>query len=184
MRVADIPRPVAREHQASVCDDTAGVTSLIRVFFLAGAVTTGRLTATAGPKATLILGALLGAVALAGLASAHDDQAELYLWPTLVALGVGITYGAMAALILAESPEEHRGQSTSINVILRTIGSSIGIQLAASAHGGTPPERGFTDAFVLMAAATVLGALVAVVIPARRRHAVQPAVAADGLPAG
>jgi hypothetical protein len=62
-----------------------------------------------------------------------------------------------------------------MNANIRTIGGSIGSALMASivtsdpGPGGLPREAGYTHGFAMLAAALVIAALAAVLIPATRR---------------
>ena len=47
-------------------------------------------------------------------------------------LGIGFAFTAAPILILDVVSAELRGQSTAVNLILRNVGSSIGLQLAAA----------------------------------------------------
>jgi MFS family permease len=147
----------------------------------------GRLSTTAGPKASLLVGTVLGSLGLAGLTVAHARPFEVYVWPTFVQLGVGFAFGALPLLILGAVAAEFRGQSTAVNLILRHVGSSVGLQIAGtliatsvSVKTGLPTEAGFTHAFAIMAVAAVGALLVALLIPALRARAPEPPeVAAD-----
>jgi MFS family permease len=135
----------------------------------------GRISRRYDPKATLVMGAFIGCSGIGGLALHHGSNAELYLWPTIMYIGVGFSFGALPLLILESVPRAQSGQSTSVNMIFRNAGSSIGVQLAAtfiaiSGHdGGHPTERGFTHAFTLEASAALGALLLALAIPGRKR---------------
>jgi MFS family permease len=144
------------------------------VLMLVLAPVTGRITARYGPKLALIIGTGIGAFALAGLAFAHDSELELYIWPTLTSLGVAFAFGAAPLLILGSVPPELRGQSAAMNLVLRSIGSSLGLQIAgtfiaASTIGATglPAEIGFTRSFAIDAVIACTALLIALAIPTR-----------------
>jgi MFS family permease len=138
---------------------------------------TGRLTSAAGPKVSLVLGTAISFVAMSGLAFSHDRQFELYLWPTFLYLGVAFAFTATPMLILETVPADLRGQSTAANLIMRNVGTSVGLQIAATlivsssvgAHLVT--ERGFRNAFMLEASGAAAALICAFLIPrgARRR---------------
>jgi MFS family permease len=137
-----------------------------------------RLSATAGPKASLVVGTVLGCLGLTGLALSHATHFELYLWPMFVQLGVGFAFGAAPLLILGAVPAELRGQSTAVNLILRHVGSSVGLQIvgtliaaSVSPSTGLPTEAGFTHSFAIMAVAAACALGVALGIPALRIRA-------------
>jgi MFS family permease len=140
---------------------------------LVTAPASGLVTLRAGPKITLLLGIATSTVALAFLTVFHEVRFELYLWPTLVYLGVGFTYAAMPILILDAVVPSKRGQATATNQIFRLVGSSVGTQIAATfiassvGPSGLPAESGFTRAFGLEAIGASSAFLFALTIPAR-----------------
>jgi MFS family permease len=134
----------------------------------------GRLSARKGPKATLLIGAAVAAVALGGFSFFHRQRAELYLWPTTMYVGIGFALAAMPLLILNAVPPTRRGQATATNQIFRLVGSSVGTQLAATIitasarHTGIPLESGFSRAFMLEALGACAAFVVALAIPGGR----------------
>ena len=121
-------------------------------------------------------GTTIGCAALAGLVVLHGHEFELYIWPTLMYVGVAFAFGAAPLLILEAVPAAMRGQSTAINLILRNVGSAIGLQLAAtfitasSRASGLPTDRGFTRAFGIETLGVAAAALVALAIPGPQRR--------------
>jgi MFS family permease len=134
----------------------------------------GRLSARVGAKAILVGGLAIAVVALTGLAAFHTRTFELYLWPTLIYAGLGFTFATMPLIVLDAVPAERSAQSTSINMVLRNAGSSIGVQLAATlitasiVVSGHPTDAGYTHAFTLEAAASFAAFLLALAIPASK----------------
>jgi EmrB/QacA subfamily drug resistance transporter len=128
-----------------------------------------------GSRIPLVLGTIIATAAFVLLAVAHDERWEIYVAGALMGVGIGFSFAAMANLIVDAVPQEQVGVATGINSIMRTIGGSLGAQIAASivaTHliAGTtlPAESGFTLAFVLSAAVLVLACLAALAIPRRR----------------
>jgi MFS family permease len=145
----------------------------------------GRLSARVGAKVTLLTGCALAAVSLTLTAFVHGRVIELYLCPIGWYTAVGIALGAIPTLILETVPEHQRAQSTAMNQIFRLVGSSIGIQLAAtlvviSAARGSrvPGESGYVHAFLLEAIGAAVAFAIALAIPSRRG----PARAGETLP--
>jgi MFS family permease len=142
---------------------------------LLSAPVAGRLSTNVGPRTTLFVGAICGAFALEAMALWHQHAVELYLWPTLMYLGIGFAFGAMPTLILEAVPPEKSGQSTAVNTTIRNVGTSVGIQVAATlitssvGRSGQPSERGYVHAFELLATVGLVSAIVAFAIPRRRR---------------
>jgi MFS family permease len=134
----------------------------------------GRLSSRVGPAFTLRLGIVISTTGVAGMAFAHTETFEMYLWPGLMYVGLGATFGAMPTIILQAVPPELSGQSAAINMIVRTVGSALGVQLAATivtasvGAGGNPTDRGYTTAFLVEAGAGVVALLFALAIPRQR----------------
>jgi MFS family permease len=134
----------------------------------------GRMSSRAGPRTTLLTGTAVASVALTLMALLHTTKMELYLWPTVMYIGIGFAFAAMPMLILNAVPPSKRGQATAINQIFRLVGSSIGTQLAATfiassaGRSGLPSERGFTHAFVVESIGGFGAFLLALTIPRRR----------------
>ena len=135
----------------------------------------GRLIARAGASRGLALGAGLGCVALAGMAASHGSRVELFVWLTCMYVGVAFAFSAAPVLILGVVPANLRGQSTAVNLIARNVGSSLGLQLAATVvtasarRGGLPTELGYTRAFILEGCGAGVALLLALAIPVRAR---------------
>ena len=132
----------------------------------------GRLCARAGARLTLVLGALVNAGTIAGIALLHENPLALVAGATLLGVGQGLVLPAMANLIVAVVPREEVGVATGVNVVMRTIGMAVGSSLSAAilATGLSPaatiPGSAYVTAFIV-AAATMAGAVVcAVATPA------------------
>jgi MFS family permease len=108
----------------------------------------------------------------------------IYVGVTLLGIGIGFSFAAMANLIVDAVDQTETGVATGMNTIMRTIGGAIGGQIAASivaghiAAAGLPEESGFTTAFVMSALAMVVAFGLALSIPGRPRERV-----AVGVPA-
>ena len=131
----------------------------------------GRLSARVGPTLTLRLGVAVSTIAMAGLTLSHASPATVVLWASILYVGIGFAFGAMPTIILQSVPASQSGQSSAINIILRMIGSAVGVQLAATivtasiVSGGEPTERGYTVAFGLAAAAGLVALFTSLAIP-------------------
>jgi MFS family permease len=141
----------------------------------------GALSNRVGPVFTFRLGIAICTLGIAAMTVSHAHTFELYLWPAVMYLGTGATFGAMPTIILQSVPPERSGQSSAINMIIRTTGSAVGVQLAATlitasiAANGAPTDRGYTAAFALATAAGVVALAIAMVIPRRLAPASAPA---------
>ena len=136
---------------------------------------TGRLLLRFGGKALVVSGSLIGAASLAMLAFAHSAVWEIYLADSLMGIGFGLAFPAMAALIVDAVPASQTGVASGMNANVRTIGGSIGSALMASIvtarllPSGLPQEAGYTGGFAAMTAALLLAAAAGLLIPVARR---------------
>jgi len=88
----------------------------------------------------------------------------------LLGIGIGLSFSAMANLIVQNVRQEQTGVATGMNAVTRTLGGAFGGQLAATllssnlGAGGLPASSGFTLSFLmcLIALATALGFAVSV----------------------
>ncbi|MFP5379382.1 MAG: MFS transporter [Vicinamibacteria bacterium] len=127
-----------------------------------------------GSKLPLVLGTLVAAASFVWLAVAHDERWMIYVGVTLLGIGIGFSFAAMANLIVEAVDQTQTGVATGMNTIMRTIGGALGGQIAASivaghiAAGGLPEESGFTIAFVMSALGMTAAFALALAIPSRR----------------
>ncbi len=124
----------------------------------------GMLGTRFGPVVPLRIGILLAAAALALFAGEHDQSWMIYVWMTIMGVGIAFSFAALGSLVIANSKPHETGVASGMNTIMRTVGGAFGAQVAAaiiSANtlAGTeiPLERGFTLAFAMGA----IGALIA-----------------------
>jgi EmrB/QacA subfamily drug resistance transporter len=135
----------------------------------------GRLAARLGGKVLVIAGCLIGCVAMAILAFAHQHVWEIYLSSAIMGVGFGLAFAAMSALVVAAVPPSQTGVASGMNANIRTIGGSIGAAVMASivtsslGPSGLPKDSGYTIGFAAMAGGLVLAALAGLLIPSARR---------------
>jgi EmrB/QacA subfamily drug resistance transporter len=135
----------------------------------------GRLARRLGGKVLVIAGCLIGCVAMAILAFAHQQEWEIYLSNAIMGVGFGLAFSAMSALVVAAVPPSQTGVASGMNANIRTIGGSIGAAVMASivtsqlGSSGLPKESGYTTGFAVMAAGLVLAAGAGLLIPSARR---------------
>jgi MFS family permease len=148
---------------------------------------TGWVTHRAGAKTSLLLGCVFGFVGLTGMALVNGSPFLVYIWIVLMYAGLAGTFGVLPLLILQAVPPELRGQSTGVNLILRTIGTAIGLQLAgtlvasSTEASGVPAESGFTYAFLLDAAAVGMAFVLAALFLPRFKTGAEDERAAEPL---
>ncbi|MBB4662050.1 MFS transporter [Conexibacter arvalis] len=143
---------------------------------------TRRVIARYGIRVVLPVGALVVGATLAWLAVAHDRLFDVAIATALLGVGVGCSFAAMPALIVASVPQERTGSATSLNQVLRSVGgslgSAVGIAFLTAHHPAGlpfPEESGYTIAFLV--GALVCFATAGLAILLAPRAAARPAVA-------
>jgi EmrB/QacA subfamily drug resistance transporter len=140
------------------------------VMLFAGPIS-GWMGSRAGSKLPLLIGTVLASASFALLAVWHDSHLPIYLGTTLMGLGIGFAFAAMANLIVEAVDRSQTGVATGMNTIMRTIGGAIGGQVSASivaghvAASGLPEESGYTVAFAISAVGVCLAAGATLAIP-------------------
>jgi len=143
------------------------------MMFLVGMRATS-LAARIGGKTVVLIGSLIGTLSMALLAFAHTSTWEMYLSTTVMGIGFGLAFAAMSSLIVAAVPPAQTGVASGMNANIRTIGGSIGAALMSSvvtanpAADGLPRESGYTNGFMMLGVALLIGAFAAALIPVSR----------------
>jgi EmrB/QacA subfamily drug resistance transporter len=152
------------------------------LMMLVAAPIVGRVGERIGSKPPLIVGCVLAALGLLGMALAHDHALEIILWGMILNAGVGCAFAALPNLIVGAVEPHETGEATGVNTIARNVGASLGGQVAASivaSHvvaDGSAANSGFEIAFLMSAGIALLAAAAGLLIPALRRSAgVMPA---------
>ena len=133
----------------------------------------GWLGARFGSRTPVLLGIGLIALGFVQLAVLHDAHWHIYLNSFITGAGIGLSFAAMATLIVDAVPQTQTGVATGMNTIMRSVGGALGAQISASIVGahigasGLPTESGFVVAFVVSAAALGLAFAAALLIPRR-----------------
>jgi EmrB/QacA subfamily drug resistance transporter len=142
------------------------------VMLFAGPIA-GTLGTRFGARLPMLIGVGIALLSFVVFAVAHTERWEIYVASGLNGLGVGMSYAAMATLIVEAVPQSQTGVATGINTIMRTVGGALGAQVVASvvsAHvqrGGLPAESGYTDAFWVSALVLAVAFAFALLIPRR-----------------
>ncbi|MGI5375024.1 MFS transporter [Streptomyces sp. CA-251387] len=146
-----------------------------------------RLSATYGPKTTLILGMLIIAIGYgAGLGLMSAPWQSLVIAVVLGA-GIGLAYSSLPALIVGAVPASETGAANGLNTLMRSIGTSvssavIGMVLANTANNvngvAIPTMHGFRVSFLIATAAVAVGLLLALFLP-KHRPAAHPQLRAS-----
>lgn len=127
-----------------------------------------------GAPRTLTIGALIVAAGWIMRIVATGSLWEIIIGTTVVGAGTGIGYAAMPTIINAHTPSSELAAANGLNSLVRSVGSSLasaigGSLLAASTLmiGGAeiPSLDAYRQLFALCAGASVLAALIALMIP-------------------
>jgi MFS family permease len=143
----------------------------------------GRLERRIGSRGSLIGGALFALACYVLLVTDRSQASEIYIAAGLLGIGIGLSFSAMANLIIENVRQDQTGVATGMNAVTRTLGGAFGGQLAATllasniGAGGDPTSSGFTLAFLmcLIALAAALG--FALAVPRRSANDLEPQVA-------
>src|SRR5256884_1323589 len=143
----------------------------------------GLLERRIGSRGSLIWGTLFALACYVLLVADRGQQLDIYLAAGLLGIGIGLSFSAMANLIVQNVRREQARQATGMNAVTRTLGGAFGRQLAATrpasnlGAGGIPTSSGSTLSFLmcLIALAAALG--FAVAVPRRSANDMTPEVA-------
>lgn len=131
----------------------------------------GRLASRRGPRFTLLAGTATVAAAFLGLAGAHGSLLAVCAAVLLMGAGMGLSFAAVASLVVEAVPPDQSAVSAGINTVMRTIGGSLGATVGASlltasmSAAGYPGARAFTTALLCYAAALIGSCVLAARIP-------------------
>jgi MFS family permease len=124
-----------------------------------------------GNKIPLALGAGVSFAGLLLTALDHSTYAALVGFGMVSAAGNALAFAAMPNLIVEAVEPHETGQATGQNAVLRMVGSSVGTAVATgvlAAHlapSGLATDAGYSRAYAIAAAVTLLAGLLALTIP-------------------
>ncbi|GAA1879314.1 MFS transporter [Pseudonocardia ailaonensis] len=133
-----------------------------------------RITERAGPRVSLMAGALVTALAYTFAVFWHGELWHIVVAVTLASTGVGIAYGAMPALIMGAVPLGQTATANSVNNLSRAIGTSLASATAGMVLAGMtttvaghahPAEAAFVLVLLIAAVASAVAAAVAAFLP-------------------
>jgi MFS family permease len=131
-----------------------------------------------GSRGSLIGGAVFALASYVLLVADHSHQWEIYVAAGLLGVGIGLSFSAMANLIVQNVRREQTGVATGMNAVTRTLGGAFGGQLAATLLAGTvtaagiPSSSGFTLAFLMCMVAVAAAVVFAFAVPRRSANEV------------
>jgi MFS family permease len=147
-----------------------------------------KLSALAGPKVALALGAAVVAAGFLLRIFLVAHLWEVVAGTAITGAGTGIAYAAMPSLILRSAPRDELAAANGLNSLARTAGSSLASALGVTvltsqtislAGYAFPSLAAYRTLFAICAAAALAGALTALVIPAASAPAAGLALAAQ-----
>jgi MFS family permease len=138
----------------------------------------GRIENRFGSKPPLVTGAVFATAGGVLMALAHSHRAAVYGVSALLGTGIGLSFAAMANLIVRAVPRDQVGVATGVNTISRTVGGAVGGQVVASllasnlvAGTGLPAKHGFIVSFWVLAAVLAVATLSGFLVPSDRAAA-------------
>ncbi len=143
----------------------------------------GTLERRIGSRGSLIGGALFALACYVLLVANRSQELEIYLAAGLLGIGIGLSFSAMANLIVQNVRQEQTGVATGVNAVTRTLGGAFGGQLAATLlasnldASGAPTSTGFTLSFLMCLVALAAASIFAVAVPRRSADDAAPEAA-------
>ena len=126
-----------------------------------------------GSRGSLIWGAVFALACYVLLVAARSQPIDIFVAATLLGIGIGLSFSAMANLIVENVPQEQTGVATGMNAVTRTLGGAFGGQVAATllasnlGAGGIPTDTGYALSFVMCLIALAAASAVALWVPRR-----------------
>ncbi|MER5882487.1 MFS transporter [Streptomyces sp. NPDC001941] len=158
---------------AGLCVAPLGLTMMLTAPLYA------RLSATYGPKTTLLLGMTVIAVGYAAGLGMMSAAWQTVVVSTVLGAGIGLAYSSLPALIVGAVDPSETGAANGLNTLMRSIGTSVssavvGMVLARTAQPlgavRVPTLEGFRLSFLIAIVAVVLGAVCAAFLPRHRER--------------
>jgi len=150
----------------------------------------GRISTTHGSRRPLMFGTIAAGIAYFSLAALHAQPWEILVGSAILGLGIGLSFAAMANLVVDAVPQEMTGVASGVNTIVRSIGGAIGGQVAAAiltasavTSGGLPGESGYTGAFLMSGFGAIIALCAAAAVPRRGPRSIETTVDAETLAA-
>ncbi|CAO5233781.1 MFS transporter [Frankia sp. AgKG'84/4] len=106
----------------------------LTVVFMFGSPLAATLTTRFGPRVPIGIGLFLTSIALFLLTQLGTDSSYVHLWPSLLALGVGVAFVAMASAeaIVGNAPLELSGVAGGLQSTAMQLGGAIGTSVLGS----------------------------------------------------
>jgi len=139
------------------------------VMFIFGSLS-GPLSARIGARMVLFAGSVVSAVGFLMWALTHSEIWQVSVAMSLLGAGIGLGFSAMTSIIVDAVPSSQTGVASGMNANIRTIGGAVGAAVVASVvtanvrSDGFPQESGYTNGYLVLAAASVVGAAACLLI--------------------
>ncbi len=130
-----------------------------------------------GSRGALIGGTLFALACYLILVAERSQPLDVYLAAGLLGIGIGLSFSAMANLIVENVPQQQTGVATGMNAVTRTLGGAFGGQIAATmladnlAASGLPTDTGFALSFLMCLIAMAAAFGFALWVPRRGAYA-------------
>lgn len=145
------------------------VTGLVLVpsglVMMAMAPVSARISTARGPRATLMLGALVVAFGYGTGVFLMSAVWQLVIVSAMIGAGIGLAYGAMPALIMGAVPASETAAANSLNTLMRAIGTSISSAVAGVVLTQVTIPLSFRLIMGLGAATALLAVAIAAFLP-------------------
>jgi predicted MFS family arabinose efflux permease len=156
---------------------TVGVALMLTpsaVAAMVGGIFGGWLVKRIGARNQALLGILSAALTYVWLLVAREAATSIAIGMVPLGLGIGLSLGAIADLVVLSSDPDDTGVSIGLNSVSRSIGAALGPQIAVAVLAAAPElaprvpvADGFTDALRLGLVATVVALSAVLLIPKR-----------------
>jgi MFS family permease len=150
---------------------------------MAVAPVSAKISATRGPKWSLMLGALVVAAGYGFSIVAMGTVWQLVIVSSVIGAGIGLAYGAMPSLVMGAVPASETASANSLNTLMRSIGTTLSsavagvvlAQLTIKLGGASIPSQSAFQVVMGVGAAAALAALaVAAFLPGHHATAFSP----------
>ena len=125
-------------------------------------------------RVMMALGALFMAGGVVFAVAEHTSLVTIAIAGGVFGIGIGLAYASAASIIVESVPADRTGIATGVNANLRTIGSAIGsafttaVVFGSVAPGDTPGIDSYTVAWLTIAGAAVVAAVIVLAVRPRR----------------
>src|SRR4051812_27163889 len=126
-----------------------------------------------GSRGSLIWGTVFALGSYVLLVADRGQPIDIYVAASLLGIGIGLSFSAMANLIVDNVPRDQTGVATGMNAVTRTLGGAFGGQLAATllasnlGAGEIPTDTGFALSFLMCLIALAVAFGVSLWVPRR-----------------